>query len=85
VHATEIKCDAGLYTRLVCLFYKGRTIRDSAVGIAMGRGLTAGVRLPADAGDFSSFHSVQTGSGAHSGSYPNGTGGSFLGDKAAGA
>jgi hypothetical protein len=35
--------------------------------------------------DFSSLHSVQTGSGARPASYPTGIGGSFPGGKAAGA
>jgi hypothetical protein len=35
--------------------------------------------------DFSLFHSVQTGSGAHPASYPMGSAGSFPGHKAAGA
>jgi hypothetical protein len=43
------------------------------------------VRFPAGAGNFSLYHHVQNGSGAHPASYPMGTGGSFLGGKAAGA
>jgi hypothetical protein len=43
------------------------------------------VRLPAGAGNFSLRHCVQTGSGAHSASYPVATKGSFPGGKAAGA
>jgi hypothetical protein len=45
---------------------------------------TARVRFPA-VQDFSLLHRVQAGSGAHSASYPMGTGGSFPGDKATGA
>jgi hypothetical protein len=41
----------------------------------------AGIRFPVGAGDFSMFHSVQTGSGAQAASYPMGTRGSFPGDK----
>jgi hypothetical protein len=62
--------------------------RDSSVGIAMGYGLDdrgSRVRFPAAAGNFSFHHSVQNGSGAHPASYPMGTGGSFLGGKAAGS
>jgi hypothetical protein len=43
------------------------------------------VRFPAVLRDFSSLHSFRTGSGAHPASYPTGTGGSFPGNKAAGA
>jgi len=39
------------------------------------------VQLPAEAGNFSLRHHVQTGSGAHPTSYPMGTGDSFLGVK----
>jgi hypothetical protein len=35
------------------------------------------IRFPAGARDFSLFHSIQTGFGAHPASYPIGTGGSF--------
>jgi hypothetical protein len=62
--------------------------RDSSVGIATGYGLNdrmIGVRFSAWAGNFSLRHHVQTGSGALPSSYPMGTGGSFPGDKAAGA
>jgi hypothetical protein len=48
-------------------------------------GWTAGVQFTARARDLSQFHSVETGSGAHSASDPMGTGGSFPGDKEAGA
>jgi hypothetical protein len=43
----------------------------------------SGVRVLAEAGNFSPHHRVQTGSGAHPASYPMGTGCSFLGGKAA--
>jgi hypothetical protein len=43
------------------------------------------VRFPAEAGNFSLHHRVQNGSGDHQASYPVGTRGSFIGDKAAGA
>jgi hypothetical protein len=62
--------------------------RDSSVGIALGYGLDDGssrVRVPAGAGKFSLHHRVQNGSGTHPASYPLGTGGSFLGGKAAGS
>jgi hypothetical protein len=42
-------------------------------------------RFTAGAGNFSLYHRVQNGSGAHPASYPMGTRGSFLGGKAAGA
>jgi hypothetical protein len=60
--------------------------RDSSVGIALGYGLDvrgSRIRFPAEAGNFS-HHRVQNGSRAHPASYPVGTGGSFLGGKAAG-
>jgi hypothetical protein len=44
-----------------------------------------GIRFPAEAGNFSLHHRVQTGSVAHPASYPVGTRGAFLGDKTAGA
>jgi hypothetical protein len=62
--------------------------RDSSVGIALGYGLDdRGSRVPFSAGteNFSLHHRVQNGSGAHTASYPMGTGGSFPGGKAAGA
>jgi hypothetical protein len=62
--------------------------RVSSVGIATSYGLDdrgSGVRLPAEAGNFSLFHRVQTGSGAHLASCPMGIGVSFLESKAAGA
>jgi hypothetical protein len=62
--------------------------QDSSVGIVTDYGLDdrmIGVRFPAVAGKFSLRHRVQTGSGTHPASYPMGTGGSFPGDKAAGA
>jgi hypothetical protein len=43
------------------------------------------VRFPTEAGNFSLYHCVQTGSGTHPASDPMGTGGSSLGGKAAGA
>jgi hypothetical protein len=51
--------------------------RDSSVGIALGYGLDdwgSRVRFPAGAGNFSLHHRVQNGSGAHSASYPIGSG-----------
>jgi len=42
------------------------------------------VRFPAEAGNFSPHHSVQSGSGAHPASYPMGIRGCFHGGKAAG-
>jgi hypothetical protein len=42
-----------------------------------------GVRIPAEAKNFSLHHRVQTGSGAHPASYPVGTRGSFPGGKVA--
>jgi hypothetical protein len=62
--------------------------RGSWVGTALGYGLDdrgSKVWFPAGAGNFSLHHRVQNGSGAHPGSYPMGTRGSFPGGKAAGA
>jgi hypothetical protein len=47
--------------------------------------VTARVRFPAGARDYSHLHSVHTGSGAQPASHPVGTGVSFHGGKAAGA
>jgi hypothetical protein len=60
---------------------------DSAVGIATGYVLDdRGVEFESPKGqDFSLFHIVQTGSGAHPVCSPMGTEGSFPGGKAAGA
>jgi hypothetical protein len=44
----------------------------------------SGVRVPGAAGNFSLYHSVKTGSGAHPVSYPMGARGPFPGSKAAG-
>jgi hypothetical protein len=58
---------------------------DTSVVIALGYGLDdrgSRVRFPARAGNFSLYHGVQTGSGAHPASYPMGTRGSFPGGKA---
>jgi hypothetical protein len=55
------------------------TSRGSSVGITSGYGFTTeGSKLePRSGKDFSFLHVIQTGSGAHSASYPMGTGGSF--------
>jgi len=45
----------------------------------------SGVRFPADAGNFSAHHRIQTDFGAHPATYTMGTRGYFSGDKAAGA
>jgi hypothetical protein len=45
--------------------------RDSSAAIV--KGWAAGVRFPAEARDFSLFHSFQTDSGAHQAFYPIGT------------
>jgi hypothetical protein len=58
--------------------------RDSSVGIALDYGLDdrgSRVRFPAGAGNFSLYHRVQNGSGAHPASYPMGNRGSFRGVK----
>jgi hypothetical protein len=47
------------------------------------RAARSGVRVPAGVGNFSLYHRVQSGSGAHPDSYPMGTGGSFPEGKAA--
>jgi hypothetical protein len=62
--------------------------RDSSVGIELSYWLIdRGSRLwfPAEAGDFSFHHRVQSDSAAHPASYPIGTRGSFPGGKAGGA
>jgi hypothetical protein len=62
--------------------------RDTSVGIALGYGLDdrgSRVRFPAGTGNFSLYHRLQNGSGAHPVSYPMGTRVSFSGGKAAGA
>jgi hypothetical protein len=77
------------YTLIVSLReeHKLKMSRDSSVGIALGYGLddrSTRVRFPAGAGNFSLYHRVQNGSGAHPASYPMGTRVSFPGCKAAG-
>jgi hypothetical protein len=70
------------------LSYNYTKSRDSSVGIVLGYGLDnrgSRVRFPAGAGNFSLYHRIRNGSGAHPASYAMGTGGSFPGDKAAGA
>jgi hypothetical protein len=56
-------------------------LRYSA-GLRVGR---SGIRASAGDGNFSTYHRVQIGSGAHPATYPMGTRGSFLGGKTAGA
>jgi hypothetical protein len=61
--------------------------RDSSFGIATDHWLDdrmIGVRFPVGSGNFSLRHFIQTGSGAHTASYPMGTRGSFPEGKAAG-
>jgi hypothetical protein len=58
--------------------------QDSSVGIATSYGLDdrmIGIRFPTGAGNFSLRHSVQTGSRAHSASYPIVAGALSLGVK----
>jgi hypothetical protein len=65
------------------MLYKNR---GSSVGIATYYGLDdrmIGVRIPAEATNFSLRQCVHTGSGAHPASSQMGTGGSFPGGKAA--
>jgi hypothetical protein len=67
--------------------FKPDLSRDSSAVIAIGYwqdDRIIGVQFPAGAGNFF-HHRVQTGSGAHSASYPMGTRGSFPGGKAAGS
>jgi hypothetical protein len=72
---------SGVSTPLLCTDLEGH---DSSVSIVMGYRLDRRV-LIADRREsfFSLLHSVQTSCGAHPASYPTGTGGSFLGVKAA--
>jgi hypothetical protein len=51
--------------------------RDSSVGIATGYGLDDRGSISGKGRGFSLFNSVHTGSGAHTASYPMGTGGSL--------
>jgi hypothetical protein len=72
---------------LIHYIFRSCVSRGSTVGIPTAyrlddRGI--GVRVPVGS-QFSLFHIVQTGSGAHPVSYQMGTGGSFLGGKAVGA
>jgi hypothetical protein len=56
--------------------------RDSSVGVAVGYRLDdrgSRFRFPAGAGNFSLYHQVQDGLGAHPASYPMGTGGTAAG------
>jgi hypothetical protein len=60
---------------------------DSSVGIALGYGLDdrgSRVRFPAGAGNFSPYHRVHNGAGAHPASYSMGIRGPFPGGKADG-
>jgi hypothetical protein len=69
---------------LICFRCRLSESRDSSVGIALGYGLDdrgSRVRFPAEAGNFSLHHRVQTGSGAHPASCPVGVRGSFPGVK----
>jgi hypothetical protein len=69
------------------LLYDIREKYTSSVGTALRYGLDdrgSRVRFPVGAGNFSLYHRVQNGSGAHTASYPMGTRGSFRGGKAAG-
>jgi hypothetical protein len=75
------------YTAVMCWRFWQHFVGYS-VGIALGYGLDdrgSRVRFPARAGNFSLYHRVQNGSGAHPASYPMGTRGSFPGGKSAGA
>jgi hypothetical protein len=68
--------------------YELRESRNSSFGAALGYGLDdrgSRDRFPAGAGNYSLHHRVQTGSGPRLATYPVGLGGSFPGDKAAGA
>jgi hypothetical protein len=66
----------------------GCTEREELLNTTLSYGLDdrgSRVRFPTEAGNFSLHHRVQTCSGAHPASYPMGTGGSYTGDKVAGA
>jgi len=62
--------------------FKVITVQWYIAGLRAG---WSGVRVLAWARNFFLHHRDQTGSGDHPASYPMGTGGSFPGDKAAGA
>jgi hypothetical protein len=84
IHKMDYKIDSSNFRGILDMLEN----RNSSVGIALGYGLDNRgfrVRFPAKARNFSLHHRVQNGSGAHPASYPMGTRGSFLRDKAAGA
>jgi hypothetical protein len=72
---------ATIWWHILISLLKYTRSRDSEVGITTGYGLDSrgvGVRVPVGA-RFSPLHGVQTGSVAHSASYPVATGGYFTG------
>jgi hypothetical protein len=84
-HSGEEKNSQNLH---VLVKYKNWKSPDSSVGIALVYELDdrgSRVRLPAGAENFSLYHRVQNGSGAHPVSYPMGNRGPFPVGKAAGA
>jgi hypothetical protein len=72
---------------ILIIIYNIVRSRDSAVGIATAHGLDdSGSEFePRQGKEFSLLRSVQTDPGAHTASYPMGTGDPFAGGKAAGA
>jgi hypothetical protein len=83
----SIKWQKGMWQKQIFIFLLKEASRNISVGRGTGYGLDdrmIGVRFPAGTGNFSLRHRVQIGCGVHPTSYPMGTGGSFLGGKAAG-
>jgi hypothetical protein len=64
--------------------FKFQFSQDSSVGIAMGYVIEVRGSILGSTNHFFLLYSIQTGSGAHPGSYPMGTGSSIPGAKAVG-
>jgi hypothetical protein len=91
-HNYKYQKDVKLWLKKMLLLFQTLRVHlcisDSSVGLSMdyvleGRGVR--VLFPTGIRDISHLRSIQTGSEAHPASYTMGTGGSFLGGKAAGA
>jgi hypothetical protein len=81
------KCSCDTPLIIILITHSCRSC-DSSVSIALGYrldGWSSRVGYLVGTGNFSLYHGVQDGSGAHPASYPMGTGGSFPGGKAAGS
>jgi hypothetical protein len=81
VTAASIQSKTVIYINYLLIFYAIFCCKYSDWTV----GWTTAVRFPSgEVGTSSLLHRVQTGSGAHSVSYPMDTGGSFIGGKVAG-